>query len=510
MVCSTELGGAGATPLPPWLEPWRCLAEAVPDILLLVDREGTVQYINRAGSGFSRAEVHGARVFDFVPAEFQAGLRDSLGEIFAGAGPQVREVPVTHPDGSIRWFATHTGPVFHGGKVVAATIVARDVTEQKQTEAALRESEGRYRTLVEHAPEAIVVFDVDACRFVDANRNASALFGLSHEALLRSNPVELSPPTQADGQPSAVAARERIDEALAGGVPAFEWTHRTPGGADLRCEVRLVRLPADGRRLVRGSITDVTRQRQVEEHLRQWQKLEALGQLAGGIAHDFNNLLMVISGSAELLAEQLPAASPLRREAEGIRGAVLQGSGLTRQLLGFARRREPERGRLDLNVVVEDALVLLARLLGPGITLVQRLDPAGAPIVADRTQVEQVLMNLVLNARDAMREGGTITVGTLRVRDRIWPEGERCRVDGPTVHLRVADTGTGMDEATCRQIFTPFFTTKSAHGGTGLGLSIVQAIVKRSRGCLEVASRPGAGTTFEVILPDADHRPTRA
>ena len=179
-------------------------------------------------------------------------------------------------------------------------------------------------------------------------------------------------------------------------------------------------------------------------------------------------------------------------------------------MLNFARQREPERGRLDLNGVVEDELALLARLLGPGIRLVRRLDPAGAPVEADRTQVEQVLMNLVLNARDAMGEGGTITISTNRVRNRVWLEGGPCRVNGPTVHLRVEDTGTGMDEATRRQIFTPFFTTKPAGGGTGLGLSIVQAIVKRSQGCLEVASRLGVGTMFEVILPDADRRPTCA
>jgi len=162
--------------------------------------------------------------------------------------------------------------------VSAAIIIARDITDSKRGQFALAESEARFRTLVEYAPEAIVVFDVDCCAFVEVNQNACALFGLSREDLLLSNPIELSPQTQSDGRPSDQAAWEYLSAALAGEVPRFEWLHRTAAGADLQCEVRLVKMPSTENRLVRGSITDVTQQRRLEQQIRQWQKMDALGQ----------------------------------------------------------------------------------------------------------------------------------------------------------------------------------------------------------------------------------------
>ena len=182
-------------------ELWRALVEAVPDPLLLVRQDGTIQYLNRSARGVTSGPVQGTRVFDYVPAALHTEIRQSLAVVFGGGGTRIREIQVTHLDGSVRWYATHTGPVLRDGVPVAATIVARDMTGRKQAEAALRESEERNRTLVEHAPEAIVVLDVDACRFVDANSNACELFGHSREKLLASNPVALSPPTQAGGVP---------------------------------------------------------------------------------------------------------------------------------------------------------------------------------------------------------------------------------------------------------------------------------------------------------------------
>jgi PAS domain S-box-containing protein len=485
-------------------EVWRALVEAVPDLLLLVLPDGTIQYLNRAVPGVPREAVLGTRLFDYVDRELEVELGRSLAEIFAGGGARMREVKVTHPDGAVRWYATHTGPVLRDGRAVAATVVARDVSEWKRTESALRESEERNRTLVEHAPEAIVVFDMDACRFVDVNRKACALFGLSRDALLAADPIQLNPTTQPDGEPSHVAAFRHLAEAMGGATPAFDWTHRTPGGAELQCEVRLVRLPANGRRLVRGSVTDVTRQRQLEEHLRQGQKLEAVGQLAGGIAHDFNNLLTVILASAQVLEDDLPAGDPLRLETEWIRSAALRGSSLTGQLLSFARKKEIRKGRVELNGITESAVVLLGRLLGPDVRLVKRLDPCGAPVEADGSQLEQVLINLVLNARDAMPEGGTVTVSTTRMVERQWRDDSPCHGLGRVVRLRVEDDGFGMDEETQKQMFTPFFTTKPAGRGTGLGLAIVQSVVRKSGGCVEVSSSPRRGTTVDVFLPDAD------
>ena len=480
------------------LELWRLFAAGVPDILLLVNREGTILFINRTPPGIDAGSVLGTNVFDYVPEECQPELRRSLAGVFDKGEGRSRDLPATLPDGSVRWFATHTGPLTHDGRIAAATIVARDVTDRKYAEQALRESEERYRTLVEHAPEAIVVLDVDACRFVDANRNACALFGMRPELLLAADPVELSPPTQPDGRSSQDVAWEKIHEALAGDVPTFEWTHRTLNGTDLRCEVRLVRLPAQDRRLVRGSITDVTRQRHLEEHVQQWQKLETLGQLAGGIAHDFNNILTVISGAAEMLVDAMPANSPQGQDVEDIRRAARQGAALTRQLIAFARRQRVDHEIVDLNAVVDHVLMMLDRLLGERIRVGTELDPMGTPVRGVRSQLEQVLMNLLLNARDAMPAGGIITIRTQRDRSR---PGQGC------VHLRVEDTGIGMDDATRHRLFEPFFTTKEPGKGSGLGLSTVSAIVRQCAGRVEVTTQIGVGTTFDVILPEAGPAP---
>ncbi|HSE51153.1 MAG TPA: PAS domain S-box protein [Gemmatimonadales bacterium] len=495
----SELAGPTESP-----ELWRALVEAVPDPLLLVREDGTIQYLNRSARRGAGGPVQGSRVFDYVPAALHAELRQSLAEIFSGGDTRIREIQVTHLDGSVRWYATHTGPVLRDGAPVAATIVARDVTGRKQAEAALRESEERNRTLVEHAPEAIVVFDVDAFRFLDVNSNACALFGLSREKLLASNPIALSPPTQASGEPSELAALRRVAEALGGGTPVFDWTHLTPEGVEILCEVRLVRLPSERRRLVRASVTDVTRQRRLEEHLWQLQRLEAVGHLAGGIAHDFNNLLTVILGSVQVLREELPPGDPLLLETEWIERAAARGSALTRQLLDFARQKGTRVARVDLNRIAEDSLVLLERLMGSRVRLVKRLDPTGAPVTADGSQLEQVLMNLVLNARDAMPQGGTITVSTSRISHLQWPAASPLHGLERVVRLRVEDTGAGMDAATQQQIFQPFFTTKAPGSGTGLGLAIVEAVVKRSGGCVEVISRPKGGSTFDVYFPETD------
>jgi len=476
------------------LDLWRLFAGGVPDILLLVNRAGTILFINRTPVGIDEDAMLNTNIFDFVPADRRSELRSSLEDVFAAGMAHSGDLPVTLPDGAVRWYATHAGPLYQEGAVVAATIVARDVTDQKHAESALRESEERYRTLVEHAPEAIVVLDVDECRFVDVNRNACALFGMRQEALMQADLLQLSPPTQPDGRASRDAVWERIHEALAGGVPTFEWTHRTQSGADLRCEVRLVRLPARGRRLIRGSITDVTRQRHLEEHVQQWQKLETLGQLAGGIAHDFNNILTVISGAAQMLSHTLPPNSEQVQDVEDIRGAARQGAALTRQLIGFARLQKGDHEVLDLNGIVDHVLVMLGRLLAHRVTLVRVLDPTGAPVRGVRSQLEQVLMNLLLNARDAMPDGGAVTIRTIR--DRSHP-------GQGVVHLQVEDTGIGMDDATRRRLFEPFFTTKEPGKGSGLGLSTVAAIVRQGGGRVEVTSRLGAGTTFDVILPEA-------
>jgi PAS domain S-box-containing protein len=352
----------------------------------------------------------------------------------------------------------------------------------------LSESEAHFRTLVENAPEAIVVLDADLQVFVDANQNACDLFGLTLEQLKQHDPVSLSPALQPDGQPSSLAAWTHIEDALAGDTPTFEWMHRTAAGRDVRCEVRLVRLPSSQRRLVRGSIIDVTEQRRRDEQAQEGLKMDALGRLAAGIAHDFNNLLSVMNGSATLIEESEEATSSIRDEAKAILDAARRGSSLVSQLLTFAKCDDAPARELDLNEVIRDVATFAARLLDGRITIVLQLDGVTAPVCMNRSQFEQIVINLILNARDAIQGRlGAITIST--------------RFQESTVNVRVADTGAGMTEATRQRVFEPFFTTKAGSGGTGLGLATVYSIVTKAGGSIEVVSAVGTGTAFDITLP---------
>ncbi|MDW8353963.1 MAG: ATP-binding protein [Bryobacterales bacterium] len=256
---------------------------------------------------------------------------------------------------------------------------------------------------------------------------------------------------------------------------------------------RVVRDPQGGVLYYEGILTDVTETRNLEEQLRQSQKMEAIGQLAGAVAHDFRNLLTVINGHCGLLLERLSPRDPLRPEIEGIRAAAERGAALTRQLLAFSRRQVLRPSVLDLNVVLEQMGDILRRLLGENVRLVLETEPALPPVLADRSQIEQVILNLATNARDAMPRGGQLTFRT------------RKADSGSGVVLEASDTGRGIDPAILPRIFEPFFTTKP--NGTGLGLSTVYGIIKQSGGDIAVESSPGLGTTFRIWLPAADLTP---
>jgi nitrogen-specific signal transduction histidine kinase len=238
----------------------------------------------------------------------------------------------------------------------------------------------------------------------------------------------------------------------------------------------------------------------LEEQLRQSQKMEAVGRLAGGIAHDFNNLLMVIMGHGELLRRGLPAEDPLLRKVQQVMGAAERAARLVRQLLAFSRKQVLEPQVLDLNALVSETARMLRPLLGEDVQVVTRLDPALGRVRVDPAQIDQVLMNLAVNARDAMPGGGTLVLETANV------EGPASgpAAPGGRVALTVRDTGHGMDDETQAQAFEPFFTTKAGIGGTGLGLSMVYGIVQQSGGQITLESAPGCGSKFRILLPRAD------
>jgi PAS domain S-box-containing protein len=257
-----------------------------------------------------------------------------------------------------------------------------------------------------------------------------------------------------------------------------------------------------------GAVADITERKRLEEQLRQAQKMEAVGKLAGGVAHDFNNLLTAISGYAEALTEQLPARGQARDDAEEIIRAAARAAALTRQLLAYSRQQVLAPQVLELPQVVDQLGGMLRRLIGEDVRLVIHHAPGESFVRVDRGQIEQVLLNLVVNARDAMPGGGTLTISTAPV---VLDEGSRRAIpdaeSGPHVCLKVEDTGTGMDEVTRRRAFDPFFTTKEQGKGTGLGLSTVYGIVRQSEGSVLLESTPGSGTTVRVYLPQVSERP---
>jgi PAS domain S-box-containing protein len=495
---------------------------------------------------------------------------------------------------------------------------------------ALRESEQHYRTLVQNAPEAIVVLDVEKNVFIDCNDNAAKLFQLSRDQLLGWGLLDLSSASQPDGQNSSAAMKEKIDLAMQGLTPHFEWLCRDAQGKDIPCEVHLVRLSSSTTGLIRGSILDITERKLAEETLRtsearyrslvnnaaygiywvapaghllfvnpalvrmlgydsaeemmalgdtkswfydasarenvraqfvdttrvdanvdwkrkdgkiihvringrevsrpedgqkcvevivediterqnlekqlaQAQKFEAIGQLAGGIAHDFNNMIGAILGWADMGLEETEAGSRLHRHFEKVHQQGERAAALTRQLLAFARRQILEPRNVDLNNTVIETLNLLEKVLGSNIEIRANLAPDLAVVRADPTQLEQVVMNLCINARDAMPTGGSLIIDTTNVTfDERFCAMQPLAHPGSYTVLAVTDSGTGMDAATLDRIFEPFFTTKELGKGTGLGLATIYGIVRQHNGFIQVYSELGLGSTFRVYLPVAD------
>jgi PAS domain S-box-containing protein len=376
--------------------------------------------------------------------------------------------------------------------------------EREQWLAELKASEARNTAILQAVLDAVISVDHEG-RIVEFNRAAEAAFGYPRAEALGQRAAELLLPE---------AAREsfwgNLAQLVGPGVTAgtgrrLEITGRRADGSEFPAEVSLSAAEHDGRRYHLLVMRDVTDQRVLEQKFRQAQKMEAVGRLAGGIAHDFNNLLNVISGYSELLLRRLEEGSDARRKAGEVMKAADRAARLTGQLLAFSRRQVLQPRVFDLNAAVLDMKGMLARLIREDIALETRLDPALGQVKADPGQFEQVLMNLAINARDAMPNGGRLRVETSNV--DVDDTRARRHVDGRAgafVVLRVSDTGVGMDEETRRQVFEPFFTTKGLGQGTGLGLATVYGIVQQSDGWVGVESEPGRGTLFEVFLPRVD------
>lgn len=410
--------------------------------------------------------VRGITHPDDIELDIERGRQLLAGEIDSYR----REKRYLRKDGSTLWAELTVSLVSgHDGEPTHIVSHVQDLTAQ-------REANLLYEATFERSVVPKLIAD-DERRIVDLNRSGAELLGVSHEEALELTVDELIP-----GEP--------ISDLWAGfleiGALEAEVTLHRPDGTERRIDFTATANVRPGRHI--AVIRDLTRQNELEAQLRQAQKMEAVGRLAGGIAHDFNNLLTAIAGYSEFLIGG-HTDPRLRRHAEEIKKAAARAASLTGQLLAFSRRQVLQPRVLDLNAVVSDMDMMLRRLIGEDVELLTMLEPELAPIRADQTQLEQVIVNLAVNARDAMPGGGAVTIETANI----------VIDDEAHVELRLTDTGIGMTDSEREQLFDPFFTTKT--GGTGLGLATVHGIVEQSGGTIEVTSAPGMGSSFRILLP---------
>jgi len=475
-----------------------------PNPVFLKDTEGRYLLVNKNFERVLRVseeQIRGKKDEEVFPPEQAAAFRSNdLQVLQAGVPLQFEEVAL-HEDGP-HTSIVHKFPLFDAdGKLYATGGISTDITERKRVEDALRRSEARYREMVENTSYGVYHATRNG-RFLDVNPALVTMLGYSSKDALLA--VSL-----ADGIYHNLEDRARlIDQVLRTGrvmKAEVEWKRKDGKPITVRISGRALYDEAGELAGTEGIIENLTEWRELEKQFRQAQKMEAVGRLAGGVAHDFNNLLTIIKGNNDLLSDHVEQSEPHRSSIEQIRKASDRAVSLTRQLLAFSRMQVLEPRVLNLNAVVAELSKMLPRLISENIELVFAPDQALGQVKADPGQVEQVIMNLAVNARDAMPEGGKLVVETTNfTMDDEYVRRHPAALPGQYVMLAVTDTGHGMGTATLNHIFEPFFTTKELGKGTGLGLATVYGIVKQSGGFIWVYSEPGKGTTFKIYLPRVD------
>jgi two-component system cell cycle sensor histidine kinase/response regulator CckA len=432
------------------------------------------------------------------------GARGELAELLA-TGSLTREYRLLHRDGSHRWVRDEQIAIRDAaGHAVEIVGSWSDVTARKQIELRLLQSEEQYRLLFDFNPQPMWVYDDETLAFLAVNDSALRHYGYSRAEFLALTVREIRPAEESPVYEEHLARRRAEGERKAF-QSARVWKHRRKDGSLIDVEIAVSPIEFQGRQAWLALASDVTERKLLEAQFLQAQKMESVGRLAGGVAHDFNNLLTAILGYSQLLAGRLAARPDLRKNVEEIRRAGERAAALTRQLLAFSRNQVLQPQVVDLNAVVADVENMLRRLIGENIELVTVLRSESGRVLVDPGQLEQVIVNLAVNAHDAMPAGGRLLFETADVAlDSPAADRHPGARPGPGVLMTVSDTGVGMDAETRSHIFEPFFTTKERGKGTGLGLSTVYGIVEQSGGHIEVASEPGQGTTFKIYFPLAD------
>ncbi len=481
-----------------------------PSLIFAKDREGRFTLVNQAVAtiyGTTVEALIGKTDADFNPNkdEVEFFRKMDLEVMNSLRRKWIPEEVVTDAAGEQHWLQTMKIPIVESDGTANQILgVATDITERKRAEEALRESEERFRKVAAATHDLIFDWDVASDRLwhnwsphpeEGTGTTIEGGFGWFIERL---HPADRD------------RVKAMLDEAFASTQEGlgYEYRFRRADGSYATTLARLHFLRDAAGKIVRllGAATDITEQRRLEDQLRQAQKMEAIGRLAGGVAHDFNNFLLVILGFTDRILRGLEKGEAVRNEIQLLRlvkAAGEKAGALTRQLLAFSRKQVFQPAVLDLSAVVRGMEPMLRRLIGEDVELVVRAAPALGRVRADPAQIEQVVMNLAVNARDAMPGGGKLAIDTsdARIDERTASAVGADARPGEYVALTVTDTGCGMDQATLALIFEPFFTTKGVGKGTGLGLSTVYGIVRQSGGFIAVTSEPDAGSCFKVFLP---------
>jgi two-component system, cell cycle sensor histidine kinase and response regulator CckA len=485
---------------------YRFLAEHATDLICRLSPDGTFLYVSPASRtllGYEPGELLGRLSQELLDPEDLARIARHTASLTTIPDVQKFTYRIRRKDGEYVWFETTSRTILNPGDGTLSehVTISRDITERVQTEEALRESDARFRQLVENVQSVFYIVAAQEAQVIYVTPAFETVWGCSCDSLYQ-DPHAWTAAIHPDDRPQVSASRLQA---------RFEPTN---------CEYRIVR-PDGTVRWIRdrgapvrneagevyrvvGIAEDITAHRELEERLRQSQKLEAVGRLAGGVAHDFNNMLHVITGYCDLLLMDLQPTDPRYRRLSEIQKAADRAVRLTRQLLAFSRRQMLAPRVLDLNEVVGNLQGMLARLIGEDVRLENRLAPELDTVKADPGQIEQVIVNLAINARDAMPDGGSLSIETANLRITPAQSAALGVPPGRYVTLCVADSGCGIPADLLPHVFEPFFTTKETGKGTGLGLATVYGIIQQSGGQVRIESAPERGTRFTIYLPSLE------